>query len=442
MIYKWSKLFLVLFIAVWIGCTSSENTFPDRNLNGSAKEKGTVVELSFTTAYVPDATGQVPSERRMMVYIPAGASENSSQKYPVLYLLHGYGGSYTTWINSYKINEILDVLIAEGKIDPCIVVMPDGSNSVVFQGQSNGGSFYSNSVFDPTYQTPINQNSAFGLFEFYMVGSPQAPAGMDPNSVIGWFENSSPYASMVDKSKRMIAGHSMGGYGAMVLTIKYPSLFQGTAALSAPLAFSAFFEDDPAYPVDIIDRLKFVELPVVRDSMQVAPGVKIAYFNPQKLSISTPLSVIMYSLATMFSPVVKSTTSYDLSYEIPLKDIGGGISVGAALPVDVSGNIKEEVKGRWLAYYDAWSMVNANPSSLANELLYVDCGVNDVTDPMVSQDGAGFGIIHHVRKFHELLTAKGITHYYEEYNGNHSNEVYYRVQKALMVINGASQSNM
>ncbi|GAB4176321.1 MAG: hypothetical protein Kow00108_11640 [Calditrichia bacterium] len=422
---------ILTITVILMGCTSSEKTFPNQDNSGTALNKGTVVELSFTTAYVADATGTIPSTRHMNVYLPYNYDQQAEATYPVVYLLHGYGGDYNTWVSRYKINDVLDLMIANGEIDPSIVVMPDGSNPVMFQGMSNGGGFYANSVLDPTYQTPIAQNAAFGLFEFYMVGDPTQALGVDPNSVIGWFENFSDYADYVDKTKRTIAGHSMGGYGAMMLTVKYPSLFNATASMSAPLAFENFFEDDAEYQVDILDRFKYVELPQVVDSLQVAPGVFIKYFNPEKLSIYTPLSAIMYTLSTMFSPVVKDSTTYDLSYEVPLQAVGGPLKIGAQLPVDITGEVKTEVKTRWLTYYDVYTLVDANSSVLNDEHLFIDCGINDVTDPMVSMDGAGFGIIYHVRDFHQLLMDKGIAHEYEEYSGNHSNEIYYRVQKAL-----------
>lgn len=425
-------LLLIISLFLVFGCSSSEKTFPNQDNSGNALVKGTLEDLSFQSAYVPDATGAPGATKHMYVYLPPNYDQEQGKKYPVVYLLHGYGGDYTTWVNAYKINDVLDVMIAEGKIKPCIVVMPDGSNPAVFQGQSNGGSFYTNSVFDPTYQLPIDQNAAFGLFEFYMVGEPTQALGVDPNSVIGWFENSSPYAQYVDKERRAIAGHSMGGYGAMMLTLKYPMLFNATAAMSPPVAFEEFFKDDPEYQVDIIDRIKFFELPLVRDSIEVAPGVKMAYFNPENLSIQTPLSVIMYALSSMFSPVVKERTQYDLSYEVPLADLQNGLTIGVDLPINVNGDIMESVKQRWLTYYDAYNYLNnKSASSYSSNHFYIDCGIYDVTDPNISQDGAGFGIINHVRVFHELMLSKGIDHFYEEYNGNHSNQVYYRVQKAL-----------
>ena len=61
--------------------------------------------------------------RRMSVYTPPGY-EQSKQKYPVLYLLHGMGGDEEAWLNFGRSAQILDNLIASGKIKPMIMVMP------------------------------------------------------------------------------------------------------------------------------------------------------------------------------------------------------------------------------------------------------------------------------------------------------------------------------
>jgi enterochelin esterase-like enzyme len=64
-------------------------------------------------------------DRRMHVYTPPGY-ETGSDKYPVLYLLHGAGDSDDSWSSVGRANFILDNLIAAGKAKPMIVVMPAG----------------------------------------------------------------------------------------------------------------------------------------------------------------------------------------------------------------------------------------------------------------------------------------------------------------------------
>ena len=66
----------------------------------------------------------VGATRKMQVYTPPGYS--AEKKYPVLYLLHGIGGDETEWQRFAKPNVLFDNLLAEGKITPMIVVMPNG----------------------------------------------------------------------------------------------------------------------------------------------------------------------------------------------------------------------------------------------------------------------------------------------------------------------------
>jgi len=66
------------------------------------------------------------TERQMQVYTPPGYNHDN-RRYPVFYLMHGGGGNDTDWIVNMRANYILDNLIAQNKIVPMIVVMPDGN---------------------------------------------------------------------------------------------------------------------------------------------------------------------------------------------------------------------------------------------------------------------------------------------------------------------------
>ena len=66
----------------------------------------------------------VGATRNMNVYTPPGYS--TERKYPVLYLLHGIGGDETEWQRACQPEVILDNLIADGKAEPMIIVMPNG----------------------------------------------------------------------------------------------------------------------------------------------------------------------------------------------------------------------------------------------------------------------------------------------------------------------------
>ena len=72
------------------------------------------------------------------VYTPPGFDPGSKQRYPVLYLLHGYSDDPSAWTGMGKANVILDNLIAQGKAKPMIVVMPlgYGTMEVITRGWS------------------------------------------------------------------------------------------------------------------------------------------------------------------------------------------------------------------------------------------------------------------------------------------------------------------
>ncbi|NCA80541.1 MAG: esterase, partial [Sphingobacteriia bacterium] len=66
----------------------------------------------------------VGTERTTLVYTPPGYT--TDKKYPVLYLLHGIGGDEFEWLNGGHPEIILDNLYAENKIEPMLVVLPNG----------------------------------------------------------------------------------------------------------------------------------------------------------------------------------------------------------------------------------------------------------------------------------------------------------------------------
>ena len=64
--------------------------------------------------------------RSIYVYTPPGYDKDTTSMYPVLYLLHGSGGTEGSWVYDGVANVILDNLIADGRAKPMIVVMPFG----------------------------------------------------------------------------------------------------------------------------------------------------------------------------------------------------------------------------------------------------------------------------------------------------------------------------
>ena len=72
------------------------------------------------------------TRRQMRVYTPPGYS--ADHKYPLLILLHGIGGNDREWTRACHADDVIDNLLADGKIEPMIVVFPNGNSSVTADG--------------------------------------------------------------------------------------------------------------------------------------------------------------------------------------------------------------------------------------------------------------------------------------------------------------------
>jgi enterochelin esterase-like enzyme len=122
----------------------------------------------------------VGTTRKMLVYTPPGYSKD--KKYPVLYLLHGIGGDETEWQRYAHPDNLLDNLLADRKVVPMIVVMPNG------RAQKN----------DRAEGNVFASAPAFAVFEQDLL-----------QDVIPAIE--SRYSVQADREHRALAGLSMGG---------------------------------------------------------------------------------------------------------------------------------------------------------------------------------------------------------------------------------------
>jgi enterochelin esterase-like enzyme len=179
-------------------------------------------------------------QRRMMVYTPPGY-ETSTQKYPVLYLLHGGGGDEDAWLTMGRANIILDNLIAAGKARPVIVVMPNGNaTQSVSQGYGFGPTPARQQVVAPA-PPPVQALQQAGAAPGAgragggRGGQPQAYEGSYPQSlvkdVIPFVEKR--YRVLAVKDDRAIAGLSMGGGHTVTATNNNPGEFAYIGVFSA-----------------------------------------------------------------------------------------------------------------------------------------------------------------------------------------------------------------
>jgi enterochelin esterase family protein len=140
--------------------------------------------------------------RRITIYTPPGY-ENSRRKYPVLYLLHGAGGDEEAWNELGRASEILDNLIAQGKAEPMIVVMPNGN---VSQQAAPGHGI--RGYYKPQF---MEQGTMDGRFE---------ASFMD---ILRFVESN--YRVRAHKAHRAIAGLSMGGFHSLHISRFFANTF-------------------------------------------------------------------------------------------------------------------------------------------------------------------------------------------------------------------------
>jgi len=179
---------------------ASERLFPDAPA-GFKQDRADVAHGKVDTmTYASAVTG---GTRKASVYLPPGYT--TDRKYPVLYLLHGIGGDETEWLRFASPHLVLDNLIAEGKAEPMIVVMPNGR--ALADDRAEGD------IFSPA------KVAGFAAFERDLL-----------ECLIPAVE--ATYAARRDREGRAIAGLSMGGGQALNFGLGHLDTFAWIGAFS------------------------------------------------------------------------------------------------------------------------------------------------------------------------------------------------------------------
>jgi enterochelin esterase-like enzyme len=132
------------------------------------------------------------TSRRAFVYTPPGYDQNQAQRYPVLYLQHGWGEDETAWSNQGHANLIMDNLIAAGTSKPFLVVMTYGMTNDVRMGQMG----------------------SFNIAHFEKVLMDELIPYVDAN-----------FRTLADQRNRAMAGLSMGAMETKTITLKHVDKF-------------------------------------------------------------------------------------------------------------------------------------------------------------------------------------------------------------------------
>jgi S-formylglutathione hydrolase len=323
--------------------------------------QGELIETRYSAAALAGNLLGDPVEQPVAIYLPPGYAASGARRYPVVYLLHGYGGKVGDWTtHGYQgldLRPTLDELIAAGAIPPMIVVVPNGKNAYL-------GSFFANSTVTGGWDDAISKDLvAFVDGRYRTIGSAAA---------------------------RGVAGHSMGGYGAIMFGMNHPDVFGSVYAMSpCCLAMEAdASSENPAWPI-VLGMTKREQLPS----------------DPQ--TVNDFWSDVFVALAAAWSP---NPQHPPFSVDFPYADRDGHL-----VPAEPAYSL-------WRARMPLYLVESRRTALLSLRGLAIDVGDHDD--------------FSHIRRgcrlFSDALAERDVPHLFEIYaDGDHGNRIRERLLRAL-----------
>lgn len=352
-----------LFIAVFFIALASLFAHPTFAQPATTRAgAGQLIEFKLSSSALKNNLLGDSAEQDIAVYLPPSYQTSPAKRFPTLYLLHGFTGTITAWTrNGYQgmsLQPLMDGLIKEGKIREMIVVVPNGRNSY-------GGGFYTNSTVTGNWEDYIYRDLVSHI--------------------------DATYRTLARAESRGIAGHSMGGYGALVLGMKHPEVFSAIYALSpCCVALEADMSDEnPAWKTTI--RLSS------KDELRLPPK-SLAHFY----------SLAYVALGASFSPNRERAPFF---VDFPYQERDGRLERN------------EPAYTRWRAKMPLY-MIEENKANLQKlRGLFLDYGEREE--------------FSHIRLstalFSKALAERNIPHMFEVYaGGDHGNKIRERLETRVL----------
>ena len=162
--------------------------FPPPHDPAFVKQEGTFQTIQVKSAAIGGRS------QRVVVYLPPGYDQ-STQRYPVLYLLHGFPGDPDGFVRTVRVGVVEDTLLAEQKMQPLIIVMPMGSTGV---------------FTDEEWANGIHKDNGWETF-----------LARDVVRAVD-----SQYRTIAAGSARAVGGLSEGGYASLNIGLHHPDEFR------------------------------------------------------------------------------------------------------------------------------------------------------------------------------------------------------------------------
>ena len=152
-------------------------------------------------------------QRRMTVYLPP--QYDGKKRFPVMYLLHGWGGDETAWGDLGRTSQIMDNLIADCKAEPMIVVMPNGNPTC-----NAAPGWWHEGMYVPDGNAFRDRQAKASMEESFM-------------DIVNFMD--SHYMTIAKRNGRAVTGLSMGGGHTFGISRLYPETFDFYGLQSAAI---------------------------------------------------------------------------------------------------------------------------------------------------------------------------------------------------------------
>jgi len=288
------------------------------------------------------------ADRDVLVYLPPSYAGDQARRFPVVYLLHGYGGQETTFTERLaNLPESGDRLDAAQGFSSAIYVMPSAYTL-------HKGSMYSDSVTTGNWEKFIAED------------------------LVAYIDGH--YRTLPTRMSRGLAGHSMGGYGALKIGMKRPELF-GSLYLMSSCCLTANRNPSPQ---------SMAAAEAIKTREQAEEAAKAPGFG---------VSVTLASAAA-WSP---NPANPPLFFDLPVKD----------------GKVRPEIVAKWVANAPL-EMVDQYAANLRK---YYAIGI---------EVGTKDSLLRSNQQLHDALVRVTVRHGFEEYDGDHTNRIKERVDRNML----------
>ncbi|NOU17587.1 MAG: hypothetical protein HOO91_08515 [Bacteroidales bacterium] len=350
------------------------------DINGQTNQ-GKLIHTIIPAPSLSNNLLYIPTEQYIAVYLPP-SYDTTEKSYPVVYYLPGFGdyvNYYTQFgvLQGFFLKNSMDDLINSQQISEMIVVIVNGQHF-------SGGSFYVNS-------------SVTGNWEDFVV-----------KDVVGYIDKN--YRTIKEAKSRAIAGHSMGGFGALNIAMHSPNVFSSVYAL-APGLFdknglkkSSLFSDEERINKYLTLRNLFKKLPTDK-----ARAKFINYASNHMMTTNDFYTVFDLAYGMAFAPNPKVKVPY-IDYPYTYKD-------NKLVANDL---LLKKYKNGFGGWEEKVKTYKTNLQNLHG--IVIDVGNQD--DYVWIREGCDY--------VHKLLNENGIKNELIIYDGQHQDKVKERIEKHML----------